>query len=339
MVETEINRQNQENTSVCKNALFSSQLIGQFLCCRDGKCVAKQQGVDCPSDVNRTLVRCQKISSLDCCKAFEEYKDDKFLGKDISDEIKQVCQHRDGVFCLSTPNLSIEGSSKSIHEKQMEWMISRSKVGEYSIGSYACCDSKGCLLNDFVDESAYLEGKNHPISPGNGPNCFGFALSSGVHTDTLCKDSKLAVICPNLYQSGKCRLWGTECENPLLLSYQVIPCNETGGEIITNNNLSLSSSPMVTCPPNPATGLSVGEIVGIATGAGSFVAATTSVIIAYRKYKLSKKKLETITNDGKNEDQIEEIKESSEAEVSDSLMSNVEEQSEQLEAQIQIPPK
>ncbi|CAG8708919.1 17168_t:CDS:1, partial [Racocetra persica] len=47
--------------SICKNVLSRVQLTGQLLCCQDGKCVAKQQGADCPPNIDRTLARCQNI--------------------------------------------------------------------------------------------------------------------------------------------------------------------------------------------------------------------------------------------------------------------------------------
>ncbi|CAG8563255.1 1087_t:CDS:2 [Racocetra fulgida] len=291
------------DTFICKSILSGVLPTGQLLCCQDGKCVAKQQGADCPPNIERTLARCQKISDLD------------------------FCQYQNGTFCISTPNFSIEGSSKLIHEKQLEWMLSRSKEHEYSIGSYACCDDKNCSLGPYVDPSAYLEGQNHPISPHHSPDCLGFSPQSAVNPNSLCEGSKLAVICPNLYQSGKCRLWGTKCENPILLTYQVTSCNGTGGIMAPSNNLSLSNSPEVTCPETSISpeiyispkisispeisisqesqGLSINQIIGIVTGVGSFVAAAVGVIIAYKRYKLSKRKLEIVIND-KNENQTDE---------------------------------
>ncbi|CAG8756644.1 21047_t:CDS:1 [Racocetra persica] len=246
------------------------------------------------------------ISDLDCCKSFKKYKNNKFMGKYISNYTKSVCQYQNKTFCLSTPNFSIKGPSKLAHEKQLEWMLSRSKVGESSIGSYACCDDKSCSFSLYVDVSAYLKAQNHLISPSNSSDCLGAIPTSAViYSNSLCKDSKLVVICPSLYQSGKCRFWGTECENPLLLTYQVTSCNETGGEVALSNNLSLSDSPVVTCQtPNP-TEHSISEIVSIVTGVGSFIAAAIGVIIAYRKYKLLKRKLELVIN-SKNEDQTDE---------------------------------
>ncbi|KAF0530113.1 hypothetical protein F8M41_012355 [Gigaspora margarita] len=190
------------NTSIYKNVLSNVQLIEHLLCCQDGKCVAKQQGANCPPNINRTLARCQNISDLDCYKSFEQYKNDKSLGEYIS-----------------------------------------------------------CSFSPYVDVSAYLKAQNYSISP--------------------------------------------KCENPLLLTYQVTSCNETEGEIALSNNLSLSDPLVVTCQtPNP-TDHSISKIVGIVTGVGFFIAAAIGVIIAYRKYKLSKRKVELVIN-SKNEDYTDE---------------------------------
>ncbi|CAG8718377.1 11844_t:CDS:1 [Dentiscutata erythropus] len=232
------------SNSICQQVLSGTQPTMQFLCCQDDNCVIKPESGDCPPD-NRTLTHCQKTSDLKCCNAnlTLEISSNAIINNTI-----RVCDYN-GIFCLTTTYFS---GATVVQQNQINWMLSRNKWNESRIGSYACCDTSGCILSHYIDEKAYIQGLNYPIFPQLSPVCSGSSalLNYGILLDSLCNDTtKFSVICPDLYQSGKCRIWGSECENPLLIDYIVEVCNETRVEAILDNNIQLNNSPPATLVP------------------------------------------------------------------------------------------